>query len=182
LTAELRTERLLMRAWRESDLDDYAAMSADPAGMRYIGEGKTVDRAEAWRAMALFAGHWALRGYGLWALELRAGGSFVGRVGLWRPEGWPGLEVGWALARSHWGQGYATEAGSAAIQFAWDVLRAGEVISLIQPENTASQRVAERLGMHLRGRQMLASREVLVYERSRAPGAPNGQLSRPAGA
>jgi RimJ/RimL family protein N-acetyltransferase len=175
---ELCTERLLMRPWRESDLDDYAAMSADPAVMRYIGQGKPVDRAEAWRAIALFVGHWALRGFGLWAVELREGESFVGRVGLWQPEGWPGLEVGWVLARSHWGHGYATEAGDAAIQFAWDVVGAAEVISLIQPDNSASRRVAERLGMQLRGRQILGTIEVLVYQLSRAPDALGGQRSR----
>ncbi|HEY6396065.1 MAG TPA: GNAT family N-acetyltransferase [Solirubrobacteraceae bacterium] len=167
---ELRTERLLMRAWRESDLDDYAAMAADPAVMRYIGQGKPADRADAWRAMALFVGHWALRGFGLWAVERQESGSFIGRVGLWQPEGWPGLEVGWALARSHWGHGYATEAGRASIQFAWDVVGVDEVISLIEPENSASQRVAERLGMHVRERHSLAATEVLVYQRSRAQG------------
>lgn len=164
----LTTERLLMRPWREDDLDAYAAMSADPAVMRYIGQGQTADRADAWRAIALYVGHWELRGYGLWALELRDDGGFVGRVGLWRPEGWPGLEVGWALARSHWGHGYATEAGRAAIRFAWEVIGAAEVISLIDPDNGASRRVAERLEMRADGRTTLGTTEVLIYRRSRS--------------
>lgn len=164
---EIRTERLLLRRLREEDLDDYALMSSDPEVMRYIGQGKTLDRADSWRTLALFLGHWTLRGYGLWALESREDGSFLGRAGLWRPEGWPGLEVGWVLVRSQWGHGYATEAGRAALQFAWDVVGATEVVSLIHPENSASRRVAERLGLRVDGRQMLGTTDVLIYRRAR---------------
>src|SRR5436305_12734871 len=141
-------------------------MCADPEVMRYMG-GQTLDRDQVWRSIALFVGHWALRGYGLWAVESRADDSFIGRVGLWQPEGWPGLEVGWALARSHWGQGFATEAGRVAMDFAWVHLRARELISLIQPENDSSRRVAERLGLRLDRRQNLGPTEVLVYRRPR---------------
>jgi RimJ/RimL family protein N-acetyltransferase len=74
-------------------------------------------------------------------------GELIGRIGLLRPEGWPGLEVGWLLGRSAWGQGYATEAARAAVEYAWRELDAQELISLIAPDNTASQRVAARLGM-----------------------------------
>jgi RimJ/RimL family protein N-acetyltransferase len=163
----LRTERLVMRGWRESDLDAYARMSADPTVTRYIGDGTTMDRATAWRAMALFLGHWDLRGYGLWVVELAEDGSFVGRVGLWRPEGWPGLEVGWMLAREYWGHGYATEAGAASLRFAWEVLGVEEVISVIQPENLPSRRVAERLGLHVDRHDRLGEHEVLIYQRAR---------------
>lgn len=164
----LRTERLLLRGWREDDLDPYTHLCADPEVMRYIGSGRTLERDEAWRQIALSIGHWQLRGYGLWALERQRDQSFLGRAGLWRPEGWPGLEVGWALGREHWGHGYATEAGAAAMQFAWARLQEPELISLIQPENQASRRVAERLGMAVEGREILGTDDVLVY-RARRP-------------
>jgi RimJ/RimL family protein N-acetyltransferase len=112
----LSTTRLLLRGWQESDLEAYAAMSADQEVMRYIGG--VLEQAQSWRQMALHAGHWVLRGYGNWAVERQVDGVLLGRCGLWNPEGWPGLEVGWKLARHAWGQGYATEAARAAIDWA----------------------------------------------------------------
>jgi RimJ/RimL family protein N-acetyltransferase len=144
---ELVTERLVLRGWRDSDLEAYAEMAADPEVMRHLGG--PMDRAGAWRLMALYAGHWALRGYGNWVVERE--GVTIGRCGLWRPEGWPGLELGWKLARGAWGHGYATEAARAAMDWAWNELRAPRLISIVDPENTPSARVAERLGMrHVR--------------------------------
>lgn len=121
-------------------------MYGDPEVMRYLEDGRPLDRAAAWRSMAVHLGHWQLRGYGQWALVERASGELVGRAGLWMPEGWPGLEVGWLLARRRWGEGFATEAGRTAIEYAFEVLGVEDVISLIRPENRASARVAERLG------------------------------------
>jgi RimJ/RimL family protein N-acetyltransferase len=157
----LQTARLRLREWREDDLDAYAAMYADPEVTRFLGG--PVRRDDVWRQMATLAGHWALRGYGLWLVEDREDGRFLGRAGLWRPEGWPGLEVGWALARGAWGAGYATEAARAAVAWAWSELGAGELISLIAPENGASIRVAQRLGMAPRGEWELGGRLVRVY-------------------
>jgi RimJ/RimL family protein N-acetyltransferase len=142
----LETERLRLRSLRLDDLDAYAQMYADPEVMRFLEQGAPLDRAAAFRSMALHLGHWQLRGYGQWALENRATGQFVGRAGLWQPEGWPGLEVGWVLHPDAWGQGYATEAGRAAIEYAFGVLGAEYIISLIRPGNTGSIKVAERLG------------------------------------
>ena len=141
----VETERLVLREWRSTDLDAFAGMSADADVMRFLGGVHS--RAESWRRMALHSGHWALRGYGNWAVERKADAELAGRVGLWNPEGWPGLEVGWKLARHAWGQGYATEAASAAIEWAWTVLHAPRLIAIIDPENLASVHVAERLGM-----------------------------------
>jgi RimJ/RimL family protein N-acetyltransferase len=143
---ELETDRLLLRGLQPGDLDAYAAMYADPDVMRYLEDGRPLDRAAAWRSMALHLGHWSLRGYGQWAVVGRQTGELVGRAGLWQPDGWPGLEVGWLLGRSHWGHGYATEAGRVAIDHAFDHLGADHVISVIRPENGASIRVADRLG------------------------------------
>ena len=144
----IATERLVLRMFRESDLDAYARMCADAEVMRYIGDGHTLSRDEAWRNMALIIGHWQLRGFGLWAVEERRTGVLVGRVGCWQPEGWPGLEVGWALTGEFWGKGYATEAALQAIDFAFNHLGQDRVISLIQPENSDSIAVALRLGMN----------------------------------
>ena len=88
------------------------------------------------------------------ALERKEDGAWLGQAGFWNPPGWPGLEVGWKLVRDAWGRGYATEAGQAAIEWAWGNLDAAELISVIQPGNAASIRVAEQLGMQrLRARQ-----------------------------
>ena len=99
-----------------------------------------------WRSVAGALGHWVLRGYGLYAVEEKATGAFIGRIGLINPEGWPGLEAGWLLGRQHWGHGFATEGARAVVRMAYEALAATHVISLIRPENLASIRVAEKLG------------------------------------
>jgi RimJ/RimL family protein N-acetyltransferase len=159
----LETERLLLRPFREADLDDYARICADPEVMRHIGEGRPLTRPEAWRHMAFFLGHWQLRGYGLWAAELKEGGALVGRIGLHNPEGWPDLEVGWLLERACWGRGLATEGGRAALGYAFTRLGAEHVISVIRPENARSVRVAERLGERFERRQVVNGAEALIY-------------------
>lgn len=165
---ELATDRLRLRALSLDDLDGYAEMYADPEVMRFLESGVPLDRAAAFRSIAVHLGHWQLRGYGQWALVERDTGAFVGRAGLWQPEGWPGLEVGWILARRAWGHGYATEAGRAAIDYAFDVLGAEDVISLIRPENTGSIRVAERIGETYDRTTELLGSEVRVYRIERS--------------
>lgn len=163
----LETDRLLLRMFRQSDLDSYADMCADPETMRYIGDGQPQDRPAAWRVMAVIVGHWSLLGYGLWAVEERSSGALVGRVGCWNPEGWPDLEIGWTLHRSFWGRGYATEAARAALHFAFTELGRPHVVSLIHPDNARSIRVAERLGERPHGSTELMGRPVLVYRITR---------------
>ena len=158
----LETERLVLRMFRESDTDAYADMVADPEVMRFFG-GEPASRAEAWRNMAMIVGHWHLRGYGMWAVEEKATGEMVGRVGCWNPEGWPGLEVGWTLRRRFWGRGFATEAARAAIDYAFPELGRTRVISLIAPENVNSIRVAERLGERPEGEWEVFGTKVIVY-------------------
>jgi len=142
----LETSRLILRPFQESDFASYAEMCADREVMQYVGDGGTLSREEAWRQMAMLSGHWVLRGFGMWAVAERTMGEFVGRVGLHFPEGWPGREIGWALAKSHWGKGYAFEAAAAALAFAFDTLEWPRAISLIDRRNLRSIRLAERLG------------------------------------
>ncbi|NJD17854.1 MAG: GNAT family N-acetyltransferase [Gemmatimonadetes bacterium] len=135
-----------MRGLDERDFDAYAAMLAHPDVARHLGDGKPMNRRDAWRHLAMAVGHWALRGFGLWAVEERETGAFVGRVGLIEPVEWPGFELAYTLRRESWGRGYAREAGSSALAYARDVLHRSEIISIIRPDNTASIRVAEALG------------------------------------
>ena len=145
--SRLETQRLLLREFRADDVAACAEMCADPDVMRYMSPtGAPLSRADAWRQLAMFAGHWTLRGFGMWAVEERATGRFAGRVGLHYPEGWPEREVGWALARGFWGRGFATEAARAAVACAFERLGWDHVISCILPENRRSIAVAERLG------------------------------------
>jgi RimJ/RimL family protein N-acetyltransferase len=158
----VETERLLLRAFRESDTDAYAEMLGDAEVVRFLG-GRPLPRAEAWRNMAMVIGHWELRGYGFWAVQERASGEMVGRVGCWRPEGWPGLEVGWTLRRQFWGRGYATEAARASLEYAFTKLSQTHVISLIAPDNAASIRVAERLCEKPKGEWEVFGTKLIIY-------------------
>ncbi|HET9103786.1 MAG TPA: GNAT family N-acetyltransferase [Solirubrobacteraceae bacterium] len=159
----IKTPRLTLREWRAADAEAYAALAADPEVTHYIGG--VMSREQSWRSMALHAGHWTLRGYGHWAVVRTADGQFLGRAGLWSPEasGWPGLEVGWTFARHAWGHGYATEAGGAAMRWAWTVLKAARLISVIHPENTASVQVARRLGLAFLRAAELSGQIVSVF-------------------
>jgi len=142
----IETERLRLTAFGERHFEAYASMLADPGSTRFVGDGEPLDRMNAWRSMAMLLGHWQLRGYGMWAIELRDTGEFVGRVGLHRPEGWPDLELGWMLAANRRGHGYATEGARAALDFAFGEVGAPRLVSLIRIDNGAAERVARRLG------------------------------------
>ena len=162
-TVRIETDRLILRMFREDDLEPYAKICADPDVMRYLGDGKPLTRSEAWRQMAMILGHWHLRGYGLWAVEERATGHLIGRLGHFNPEGWPGFELGWVLGKPYWGRGYATEGARRALDYAFTDMGRDHVISLIYPANAASIRVAERIGETLEGRTQLFGHDVLVY-------------------
>jgi RimJ/RimL family protein N-acetyltransferase len=144
----LRTERLVLRPFEETDLDPYFAVLRAPEVRRGLRTAAPPSRGDAWRSMALWLGQWELRGSGHWAVQV-ADGPLIGRAGLHRPEvaDWPGLEVGWAFHPGVWGRGYATEAGRRAVDYAFEVLGADEVVSVILPDNHRSQQVAARLGL-----------------------------------
>ncbi len=142
----LETERLLLREYRPEDFDAFAAIMADADVQRYLLGGEPMSRIDAWRFMAASIGAWSLNGFGTWVVERKTDGAFMGRVGLLKPDGWPGLEVGWTIGRPYWGQGYATEAAAASIRYAFLTQGVDEVIATIHPGNAASQSVARKLG------------------------------------
>jgi RimJ/RimL family protein N-acetyltransferase len=159
------TERLVLRAFDASDLDPFAKMNADPQVVAFLGNGQPVDRQESWKIMAWLLGHWQLRGFGPWAVEEKETRRFVGRVGLFYPEGWPGIEISYVLARSAWGKGYATEGARAAMSFAFEKIKIPRVISSIHPANRSSVKVAEKLGETFERQIELNGRSVLIYGR-----------------
>ncbi|MEU3919941.1 GNAT family N-acetyltransferase [Streptomyces sp. NPDC029004] len=145
---ELRTHRLLLRRWRESDLEPWAAMNADPEVREHLGELLTREQSDAAVAhmQAVFDG----RGFGWWALEARETGEFIGRVGLddvGEDMPFAGVDIGWRLVRSAWGHGYATEAALACLAFGFEVLGLPEVVASTTVNNLRSQAVMRRIGM-----------------------------------
>ena len=152
----IETERLLLRAWQPSDDAPFAALNADPEVTRYLSGPMRRDESD--ELLARIRGHWHQHGFGLYAVEVKQSGAFAGFVGLaipsFLPAVLPAVEVGWRLGREHWGQGYATEGARASLEHAFGALELRQVISIIDPRNTASVRVAERLEME-RGRDRI---------------------------
>jgi RimJ/RimL family protein N-acetyltransferase len=152
----IETERLRLRAWRPDDAEPFAALNADPEVTRFLRG--PMSRAESDELLARIRAHWDEHGFGLYALEVKATSAFAGFVGLaipsFLPDVLPAVEVGWRLAREHWGNGYATEGARASLEHAFAGLGLRQVISIVDPANAASVRVAQRLGME-RGRDRI---------------------------
>jgi len=150
---EVRTERLLMRRWRDSDRAPFAALNADPEVMRYFPELQ--GRAESDRSVDRFEQRFEEQGFGIWALEVLETGAFIGFTGLApMPDGVPGTgehEVGWRLARHAWHKGYATEAARAALDVGLDRVKLPRIWSMTAVLNSPSQAVMQRLGMVRQG-------------------------------
>lgn len=145
----LFTSRLILRLPEPRDFEGYARFVADPAAMRFLGGVQT--RSEAWRSLCTVAGAWTIRGFSMFSLVERETGLWVGRAGPWQPEGWPGCEIAYGLLPAFQGRGYATEAVTAAIDYAVDVLGWRDVMHTIHPDNAGSIAVAMRLGAANRG-------------------------------
>jgi RimJ/RimL family protein N-acetyltransferase len=146
--SELRTERLVLRRWRESDLEPWAAMNADPAVREHLGPVLTPEQSAA--SVARFEADFEARGFGWWAVEVADTGAFIGFTGLDQvDEGLPfsGVEIGWRLARTAWGHGYATEAARAALAFGFGTLGLPEILAVTTATNRRSQAVMRRIGM-----------------------------------
>lgn len=146
---DIRTERLLLRRWRESDRDPWAAICADPEVMRYFPAPLTREQSDA--SFDQIAEHFTEHGFGSWAVERRDCGEFIGFVGIhhipYDAHFTPAVEIGWRLAREAWNVGYATEAARAVLDVAFDSLGMDEVVSVTVPGNAASRRVMEKLGL-----------------------------------
>ena len=147
--SEIVTERLRLRTWRDSDLEPFAALNADPEVMRYFPE--TLDRAASDALVGRINAHFERHGFGPWVLEVPGVTECAGFVGLMVPtfeaHFTPCIEIGWRLARPYWGKGYATEAAAAALDYAFGVLQADEVVAITVPANRPSRAVMERLRM-----------------------------------
>lgn len=150
---ELRTQRLRLRFWRDSDREVFAAQNADAETMRYLGGPMT--RAESDAYIERTKAQWAEDGYGKWAVELADTGEFVGALGLQRvrfdADFTPAVEIAWRMTRRFWGRGFATEAARAAASFGFETLALAEIVALTVPDNRASRAVMEKLGMQFSG-------------------------------
>jgi RimJ/RimL family protein N-acetyltransferase len=145
----LETSRLLLRPTRAEDFDGWAAFMADEQSSKHLGGVQP--RSVAWRGFLSMVGAWQIQGFAMFSVIEKASGRWIGRVGPWQPVGWPGTEVGWGIVRECCGRGYATEAATAAIDWAFDSLGWQEVIHIIDVQNAASQGVARKLGSRNRG-------------------------------
>lgn len=149
--ATLRTSRLIMRPWRDSDREPFAEDNADPEVRRYFPS--ILSRAESDANADFLSSQFALSetGFGPWAVEVPGVSPFIGFVGLWKvafdtpPNG--RVEIGWRLGRNHWGKGYATEAAKAAIAFGFGPGGLDEIVAFVVPGNRASRAVMDRIGM-----------------------------------
>jgi RimJ/RimL family protein N-acetyltransferase len=149
MAASLRTPRLLLRRWRDADVDAFAEMSADPAVMHYLRALPDRASGEVWAAQA--RAHWKEHGFGQWVVEIPGVVSYIGVVGLavvhYQAHFTPAVEVAWRLAQRWWGHGYATEAARAALDYGFSELALDEIVAVTVPANRASRAVMERLGM-----------------------------------
>jgi ribosomal-protein-alanine N-acetyltransferase len=146
--AWLETPRLRMRPYRPDDFENFYLLGSDPDVMRYISNGVPRTREEAAGVFPKLVDHWNEHGFGVWVLEDRATGQYLGRCGLrFLPEGTGEIELLYTLMRHAWGRGIGTEAARESLRFAFDVLKLRRVIAIAEPANRASWRIMEKLGM-----------------------------------
>jgi RimJ/RimL family protein N-acetyltransferase len=165
----LETERLRMRAPTMADFDKVAAFFESERS-RFVGGPR--GRLDSWRAFAANIGQWALKGHGMWAVEERATGAYIGQIGCWDPEGWIVREVGWIVVDAgQEGRGFAREAASRARAYAYETLGWSEVFSVIDPENARSIALATRLGCTVERTEVLSDGQPVLIWRHPAPEA-----------
>ncbi len=172
----LETARLRLRALSEKDLETWAAVTADPEVVRYLG-GTALSREETWRRMLATAGSWSMFGYGYWAAERKEDGRMIGHVGFadFRRELVPSIdglpEMGWVFAREAHGRGYASEAIAAGLEWADETLKSPQIAAIISPGNSASIRVAEKNGFASREEATYRGEPILLFRRLLTPAA-----------
>lgn len=145
-----------------NDFEEYAALHSDFEITRFTTRTQ-LNRMDAWKHLAMIAGHWHLRGFGMWGVEELSTGRLAGRVGFHEPDGWPDFELGWTIGREFWGKGYATEAARAALHHAFHVMGRDHVISLIDPQNIRSVSVAQKLGETIQGEVEVGGYRLIVW-------------------
>ena len=144
----LETERLKMRPFNRHDLDQFAEIIADPEVIQYATyTGDAMSRVQVWNWLCLMIGHWYMRGFGIWAVEEKATGKLIGRIGLQFLDWFDDVELVWMLKKSTWGKGFAAEGARAAINHGFNALELPRMTLLIHTVNEPSIRLAERLGM-----------------------------------
>jgi RimJ/RimL family protein N-acetyltransferase len=177
----IETPRLLLRLPVASDAQPLLDIHEHPDVIKYVLSGASPGGITgAWRSIATMLGHWQLRGYGQWTVLEKCSGDIVGRVGLWNPEGWPGIELGWITRRERWGEGIASEAARASLEWAWSNIDEDHIISIIQHDNVASIRVAEKIGETLEHTDNSTGSAVYTYGIRKPTGvrSPSSSFSR----
>lgn len=181
----LESARLVLRPWKDSDVVAYERIVRDPEVMRHLGSGllykmkraaldtiALVSDFEARRGIAVIRRHWERCGFGEWAVEEKASGRLIGQIGLKHHPDWLAdpakVEIGWMLARSAWGRGFATEGGRIALDHAFERLGLERIVSIANRENRRSQRVMQKLGLHRQGATRWHRSEVVWYAIDRA--------------
>lgn len=159
---EIETERLRLRQFTEQDVKAMARLNGMPEVTQYMGHG-VMDFDDTWRQIASVLGQWHMRGYGPYAVDDKASGKFVGRIGPYYPAGWPAFEVGWLIDPSFWGQGLATEGAKAAVDCVFQHMDLDRICAVIHPDNPKSIRVAEKLGESCLGETPIRGASALLY-------------------
>jgi ribosomal-protein-alanine N-acetyltransferase len=159
----LETERLRLRPVVADDLDHFAALYADPDVMRFIGARGPLSRSLSRERLDFMLDHWLRHGFGMWALFRKDDGAFVGRCGMRYLDNTTQVELGYTLARAHWGQGLATEASLAVVRYAFEVMRVSRLVAVADPANTASVNVMRKLGMICEGIGYYYNSECVLY-------------------
>lgn len=168
----IETERLILREFRRTDLDAHAATLGDGEVMRHIG-GEPISREDSWRRLLMSVGMWSVIGMGPWVVERRSDGRYLGHIGFFEFErdlqpsisGEP--EMGWIFDRAAHGQGYASEAGKAALQWADEVLKPKSIPAIIALDNEPSMRLAERLGFVRQPDGIYKGEPIALFRRDR---------------
>ena len=167
LPTEVETARLRLRPWEEDDVDAYARICSHPEVMQYMADD-VLTRGEARQRVLRFIRHWEEHGFGWWAAEDKHSGRVIGRIGLLYREDWSAgkdrVEVGWLLDHNHWGKGLATEGAHASLSYGFEKLKLPGIISLAVPQNQASQRIMNKVGMTFRGYTSTRSVHVVWYD------------------
>ena len=149
----LETERLILRPPQRDDMDAWVEFHADPVVMEHLGGVQGPEL--TWRAVCAMTGSWTINGFSMFSIIEKSSGQWIGRLGPWKPEGWPGTEIGWGLSRAAWGKGYATEISTGLLRFAFEEASLPEVVATHDKANVASRNVLLKSGFVDRGEKRL---------------------------